>query len=107
MTTTTATIEWPGLSGNSYRYEIYRIGTPLKALGGNYVFAKETSPGRWTPVYIGQTANLSERFDNHHKAACVKRHGATHIHVHLELSERKRLDEETDLCRRWNPPCNG
>ena len=83
------------------------MGAPLKAVGGNYIFAKETSPKNWVPVYIGQTGDLSERFDNHHKMDCAKRNGATHIHAHTTKSKAARLDEETDLVRKWDPVCNG
>ena len=107
MADETPTINWPGESGKSYKYWIYPVGHSLKAAGGNYIFAKETKPGYWTPIYIGQTGDLSERFDNHHKKDCIKREGATHIHAHLESSESVRLDEETDLVRKWSPPCNG
>ena len=72
MTTTQApTITWTGESGSNYKYWICPMGTFFKEAPGNYIFAKETSPGRWTPIYIGQTGDLSERFDNHHKMPCI------------------------------------
>lgn len=103
----TATILWQGRSGTNYKYWIYPINHSLKAEPGNYVFAKEVSPGRWRPIYIGQTENLDERLDDHHKAGCIQAHGATHIHAHLNGSKKARLDEEQDLIARWNPVCNG
>jgi len=42
---------------------------------GNYVFAQETQPGRWKPICIGETSNLSERFDSHHKSSCIEQRG--------------------------------
>lgn len=108
MTTQVATIHWAGISGKTYQYWIYPIGTDLSETPGNYVFAKEISPNRWTPVYIGETADLSERFDNHHKMPCIKRNGATHIHAHKSPENRTvRLAEETDLVNKWHPVCNG
>lgn len=107
MAIDTQTILWPGESGTKYKYWIYPIGKQLAAKGGNYIFAKKNAKGHWVPIYIGQTKNLNERFDNHHKADCINRNGATHIHAHLEPSEAARLAEETDLVRRWKPPCNG
>lgn len=100
------TIQWPGKSGQTYKYFIYPIGHDLKAEGGNYIFAKETSPNRFRPVYVGETGDLSTRFDNHHKAKCIGREGATHIHAHLNTDESNRLGEEADIIARWNPPCN-
>jgi hypothetical protein len=50
--------------------------TALRYTSGNYIFAKEVTPGHWLPVYVGQTSNLGERFDSHHKIATAKRLGA-------------------------------
>lgn len=97
---------WIGKSGKEYKYWIYKIGTSLKKEGGNYIFAKETSPGVWSPQYMGQTKNLDERLDGHEKEACAKRNGATHIHAHLNSTEQTRLDEEKDLVGKWKPICN-
>jgi hypothetical protein len=100
-------IDWPGQSGRSYRHWIYPLGSPLVAKAGNYVFAKETTPGNWRPIYFGETKNLSERFDYHHKIECARGNGATHIHAHVnDGTEQQRRDEETDLVRRWKPVCN-
>lgn len=101
------TIMWSGQSEKEYKYWIYPIGTSFKEESGNYIFAKETTPGRWTPCYIGQTTNLDQRLDSHEKEACAKRHGATHIHAHLTPGgETTREAEEKDLIRKWSPPCN-
>jgi hypothetical protein len=106
--TTEVTIDWPGASGQTYRYWIYRMGTALQAKPGNYIFAKETSPGRWAPIYAGETGDLDLRFDNHHKATCITRNGATHIHAHVSSADEKvRRAEEADIVAKWNPTCNG
>ena len=106
--TETKTIDWPGKSGKTYRYWIHPLPPNFKAAAGNYIFAKETSPGngKWLPIYIGETKDLSERFDDHHKMGCIKRNGAMHIHAHTNDNEQARLDEEADLIANWNPPCN-
>ncbi len=70
--TEVATINWPGKSGTQYKYWIYPIGTSFKERPGNYVFAKETKPGSWSPCYIGQTDNLNERLGNHEKKLVLK-----------------------------------
>jgi len=101
------TIKWPGQSGKEYTYWIYRIGTSYKSEPGNYIFAKETNPNTFKPIYIGQTDDLSERFDNHHKMPCIRQNSSTHIHVHINAEgERQRLAEEADLINRWHPACN-
>ena len=101
------TCTWTGISGKQYEYGIYPIGTSFVAKPGNYVHAKVSGLGRWSAVYIGETEDLSTRFENHHAAHCIARNGATHIHVHLSSADRQvRLNEETDLRRSHNTPCN-
>ena len=100
------TIEWVGQSGKTYKYWIYPIGQSFKAQAGNYIFARQTKPNTYLPIYIGQTEDLSERFDDHHKKDCIKREGATHIHAHLNADKQSRLDEESDLIAKWLPTCN-
>jgi len=101
------TITWRGKSGREYKYLIYRIDAAFEAVAGNYVFAEETSPGLFMPIYIGQTGDLSERFDKHHAMPCIKRNRAAFIHVHVnDGGEQARLKEEADLIARWDPPCN-
>ncbi len=103
----TPTINWGGLSGKEYTYGIYPIGTPFKDIPGNYVFAKQTKPGYWSPCYIGQTENLNQRLGDHEKERCAKGKGATHIHVHVnQAGEKARRSEERDLILKWQPGCN-
>ena len=106
--------DWLGLSGKSYRYIVFTIdrnlhtvATTLDAVGGNYCFARENPNHSWTPIYFGETGDLSERFNNHHKASCIKRKGATHIHVRENTKKSERLVEEKDLNDKWNPKCKG
>ena len=98
---------WPGASGAQYRYWIHKIGTSFKDSPGNYVFAKKTSPGHWTPIYIGETESLKDRLSDHEKMPCIKRNGGTHIHAHLTCSDADASRaEESDLLEKWDPPCN-
>ncbi|MBI3162526.1 MAG: GIY-YIG nuclease family protein [Chloroflexi bacterium] len=101
------TVIYEGKSGKNYEYWIYPIDTLFMDIPGNYVFAKETSPKRWRPIYIGQTSNLQNRLSNHEKEACAKRHGATHIHAHTSsYLESTRKAEESDLIAQYMPECN-
>ena len=101
-------IYWEGKSGAKYGYWIQRIGTTFKNEPGNYIYAKETQPRTWAPVYIGQTSTLSDRLADHEKEACATRNGATHIHAHTSSAdEDKRKAEEADLISRSDPVCNG
>ena len=67
---------------------------------------KTSQNGNHTVLYIGQTSDLSERFDNHHKKTCFDRNRKTHIAAMLESSEAKRLRIEGDLISNYSPTCN-
>ena len=102
------TIVWEGASGKEYKYWIYDIGyANFDSVPGNYIFAKEAPPKTHSPIYIGETEDISERFDYHHKIDCIKRNGATHIHAHKSSSAKEtRCEEESDLIQKWTPICN-
>lgn len=70
-------------------------------MDGNYIYTKLNTENHWVPIYIGQ-GDLSDRISpNHHKAECIERKGATHVHVHANANESKRLSEERDLLARY------
>jgi predicted GIY-YIG superfamily endonuclease len=97
-----------GASGKEYKYFGFPIGTQMPKIPGNYIFAKSTQVNSWTPIYIGETGDLQERFENHHKKDCIIKNGATHVFVHKSSSDQSvRLLEETDLRTRFNKTsCN-
>lgn len=101
------TIAAKGASGTSYSFDVYLWGTNFKALGAVYLVLKKSSDGKYTILYVGQTGDLGERFDDHHKGACFNRNGRTHIGIKPESVEKTRLAIETDLVRNYNPVCNG
>lgn len=97
---------WRGISGIDYAFKIFDVGTMFKAVPAVYIFCKKIN-GHWAAIYIGQTKDLSERFDNHHKMPEIKRYGATHIHVSVnENGEKARKHQESDLIANYNPPLN-
>ncbi len=101
------TILWDGKSGKEYEFWIYEIGYPMASVPCNYCFAKETEPHKWSPIYFGETGDISERFDYHQKIDRILQHGATHIHAHISGEDREvRRVEEADLVAKWKPPCN-
>ena len=101
-------IIWYGKSGKGYTYYIFEIGYQFDPnQPGNYIFAKETKPRSWEAIYIGETDDLGERFDNHHKKECIENEGATHIHAHKSSDDKKtRCAEESDLLAKRRTPCN-
>lgn len=106
-----ATLELIGKSGTKYSFQIYDWDTSFKPLPGVYAITKAIANGQGgathSVIYIGQTGDLSERFDDHHKADCFRRHGANRTCVMVESGEQRRLAIEQDLIAAYNPPCNG
>jgi len=101
-------IVWRGQSGTEYTYWLYPRGTNFDGdQPGNFILAKQTSPGRFNPIYIGEGANLNEGIANHGKKSCIDLNGATHLLVHVSsVDEAERTAEVDDLILRWNPVCN-
>jgi len=102
----TRNIELIGTSKCTYSFQIFSWGTNFNPTGAVYAVLKQTPNGRYSVLYIGQTGDLSERFDNHHKQTCFDRNGKTHIIVYPEPTESSRLNIETDLVHNYNPICN-
>ena len=101
------TIKWIGQSGKEYTYWIYKINTTFSEVPANYIFAKETKPETLLAIYIGETGDISERFDYHHKMDCICQKGATHICVHKASDDKGvRCEEEADLIANYLPYCN-
>jgi hypothetical protein len=100
-------INWPGKSGKEYQYQVYPIDTSFNPGPANYIYAKQSEDGGWTPLYIAQTRDLHQRLESFEKQDLAIRNGATHIHVHI-IPEGKaaRCSEERDLILCWQPVCN-
>jgi hypothetical protein len=96
------TVTAQGRSGRTYTFNEYPVGTEFKPIGGVYMFLKDRDP-----IYVGQTGDLSERFEDHHKAASIRRRGANRVCVLAERSEAQRLAIEGDILANYNWPANG
>jgi hypothetical protein len=100
-------IYWKDKSGITHRFWIYRRGTRFnEPCPGIYIYARETSPHKWIPIYIGQTENVNVRLTNLEQQKCLDQNGATHIHVSIVTNEKSRLAIENDLIEQWKPVCN-
>jgi predicted GIY-YIG superfamily endonuclease len=97
-------------STGKYAFEVYPLGTDFKNVGAVYIISRRSvdAQGKCTHtfIYIGQTGDLSERFDNHHKAKCFKNNKADCICVHFNSNEKSRLAVESDLIAGNSTPCN-
>ena len=99
-----------GQSERKYNFGFYPMGEAFKAIGAVYVITKrvEKSDGSRTHtfIYVGETGDLSTRFDDHHKQDCFDEHNANCIGVHIDGAKQSRLDKEQDLLAARNWPCN-
>jgi hypothetical protein len=94
------TCVWVGASGVQYTYYIFALPPNFDPnfnpnQNGNYIYAKLVE-NYWQPIYIGQ-GDLRDRTQNHHKAECIARRSATHVHARLNEREADRKREEADL----------
>ena len=102
-----ALIYWKDKSGSSHRFWIYPRGTKFnEPCPGIYIYARETSPHKWVPIYVRQTENVNIRLTNHEQQEYVDQNGATHIHVSIITDEKSRSTLEKDLIEEWKPVCN-
>jgi hypothetical protein len=95
-----------GASGTPYTFTLYPYGTTFTKECVVYAIVAAMANG-YLVSYVGQTGDCSERFDAHHKEACFRRNGATHIGLLVERTERRRLTIEADLIAKHRPSCNG
>jgi len=105
-----ATFTRTGISGKKYNFNVYSKDTEFNEIGAVYFITRRAKnvegEFRHTPIYIGQTGDLSVRFDNHHRLDCFKRHNWNCICVHRDDNESSRLKKESDLIDAYDPPCN-
>jgi len=98
---------WTGQSGQKYRYTVYMFGTVFGPGPANFIYARELRAGQYVPVFIGQTQDLSEPFEDSVALECMKQTRVTHIHVRpTDARDEIRRAERSDLISVWNPPCN-
>lgn len=104
-----STLKLEGQSGKEYQFEIHKLGGNLPAVEAVYAVTKQyPKNGRHyhTVLYIGQTSDLQERFESHHKEDCFEANGANCVCVYRESNESSRLEIEKDLVANYNPKCN-
>jgi hypothetical protein len=100
-------IYWKDKTGIEHRFWIYPRGTKFtEPCPGIYIYARETSPHKWIPIYIEQTQNVNARLTSNEQRECVEQNDATHIHVSIITDEKSRSTLEKDLIEQWKPVCN-
>ena len=96
-----------GESGITYFFNISPWESFFQPLGAVYaVLSKNRNKGAYKVIYVGQTGDLSKFFGVHVKKSCLDYYRRTHIGVHIEPDEEKRLLIEADLIVNYKPVCN-
>jgi hypothetical protein len=95
-------------SGHQYEFYRYPLNVTFKAVPGIYIWVKQTKPGSYRPLYIGQSQDLSDRHSGgHHKEDDVRLGGATHIcALATSGTPAQRLLQERDLIESYKPDFN-
>ncbi len=106
------TVTFTGASGSKYKFNSYKFGSNFKENYSAVYFITnrhQNDDGGYSHerIYVGQTEDLSTRFDDHHKQDCFDQEDANCICIYGEQNENTRLDIEQDLIDNYNPPCNG
>ena len=104
------TLNIAGASGTTYQFTAYSLGTVFSAISAVYLITKHSSnpggSGSYSHVYVGETFDLSQRFNNHHKMGCFKKHNANCVCVHPEVNHSSRLEKGDDIRQAGTFPCN-
>ncbi len=99
-----------GASGQTFDFTVYSYDTEFKAVGAVYgITDRQKKPDgnhNHLTIYIGETGDLSTRFDSHHKESCFTTHNANCKCIHRDKHEGSRRRKEADLIDNYNPSCN-
>lgn len=98
------TIDVRGASGAVYRFMRVAGDQPLSRMGGNFIYAKR-SDGTLEIVFVGETSNLMA--DAHRLwPRAVQDYGAEEVFLRLNVTERIRRLEQSDILGVLTPPMN-
>lgn len=112
---TTITIK--GRSGTIYIFNVYgftkfsELKDAFKSIPALYAFTRRfpNSAISYTHylLYVGETGDLSTRFNDHHKQECITRSNANCICIHsFKGTQAERLSAEADILNAFDLPCN-
>ena len=99
-----------GKSGEEYAFDVWALDQAFNPVAAVYAITRRYQNDdsySHEIIYVGQTDDLSTRFDDHHKAECFKRKNANCICTHRDNDEDSRLSKEDDLIKLHKPTCNG
>jgi hypothetical protein len=91
--------------GKEYVFEVHALDADLH--GGAVYAVTRWEEDEHVLLYLGQTGELENRFDGHHKSECFDENDADCLCVHRDGNKESRLKKEADLMARYHPICNG
>jgi len=105
------TIDFSGLSGHVYNFNVYPFTYEFKKeKGAVYVITHRTvkSDGsvEHNLLYIGTTNNISTLTDAHANSKCLEREKANCVCTYWEDNAATRVKINDDLLKQFHPPCN-
>lgn len=96
------TVKWM-----DYDFTVFQPNaTTWNDIPGIYIFAKESQPGIWHALYIGQTTSFAERLHRHPRWPRAASLGATHVHALPIPEAAARMRLERALIRFARPALN-
>jgi hypothetical protein len=98
-------IDVKGASGAVYRFTRFRDGSPLSAMGGNFIYARQLPSGPQI-IYAGEAQNLLTGARTRW-AQAVREHAAEDLFTRLNISEHTRQVEHADIAAAQDLPMNG
>lgn len=103
-------VNWYGISGQKYTFEVYPLGTEFFSLSGVYILCTVLPDGRYKALYVGETQSFHDRLNaglyDHDGYVSATRYGVSHIGALLVDDSTLRLRIETDLRHALHPVCN-
>lgn len=100
-------LTFTGQDGKKFKFQVYPKNTTFRSIPALYAFmARRKTDGRYIVLYIGQTADLSTRFNNHHKWAEATRNGFEYIGVCTGVTLGSLDRDEKNLIAFYRPRCN-
>lgn len=97
-------LDLKGASGRTYRFMLLRDGRPLSPMGGNFVYVRDPE-GEAEVIFTDEAQNLLQDAKKRWPEA-VQMHGDVHLYTRLNISERVRVQEFSDLLDGLTPRMN-
>jgi hypothetical protein len=99
-----------GVSGATYRFDVYTLDTKFNNIGALYIYSTRTvdseGRGKHKVLYIGEARELKDRIAYHEMWPCFERYSVNCICIHPDKDEDSRLRKQADLLRAIETPCN-